>query len=135
MNRVLTLIAVMAVASCATTAVPTDQATPASEVLDPSVMAARENAGKLIIKRDAGFVGSACAIQASVNGRPLANLRQGEAITLYLDAGEYILRASSKGICGGGDAESPLLLRAGEVRTYRISIDQGSSICLGPTAQ
>lgn len=54
--------------------------------------------------------------------------------TAYLDAGEYNVGAFS-GICGVGDAEAQLVLREGEVRTYRISIDQGASVRVGPTAQ
>jgi hypothetical protein len=120
---------------CATTALPTDQSVPTTEVLDRTMTSLREPAGRLIIKRDPGFVGGACAVRASVNGKPLANLRPGEVVTAYLDAGEYILGAASTGICGGGDAEAPLVLKLGETRTYRISIDQGMSIRIGPTAQ
>ena len=136
MNKIaLALLSVALLASCATTAIPTDQARPTSDVLDTTMTTPRDKAAKLIVKRDEGFVGGACAIRTFVNGKPLANLRQGEVVVAYLEPGEYILRAASTGICGGGDAESPLVLKLGEVRTYRISIDQGASIRLGPTSQ
>ena len=121
--------------ACATTAVPTTEAKPTRDVLDAALTIQRDGTGKVLIKRDLGAVGSACAIRVSVNGKPLANLRAGQIVSAHLEPGEYILGASSTGICGGGDAESPLQLSVGEVRTYRVSIDQGASIRLGPTAQ
>jgi hypothetical protein len=121
--------------ACATTAIPTEDAKRTTKVLDTTMTTARVGAGKLIIKRDAGFLGSGCAIRAFANGKPFADLRTEEVVTVYLDPGEYVLRAASTGICGGGDAESALSIQAGATRTYRIGIDQGGSIRLGPTAQ
>ena len=135
MKRLFTLLSTTMLTACATTAIPTEHARPASDVLNDAMTTPRSNTGILIIKRDEGFMGSACAIAAFVDKKPLANLRTGEVVTAYLAPGEYVLRAASTGICGGGDSESPLLIRSGEVRTYRISIDQGSSIRLGPTTQ
>lgn len=135
MRIFLALTAAALLAACATTAIPTEQAMPTSDVLNLRLTAHREGTGKVVIKRDAGAVGSACVIRTLVNGMPLANLRQGQVITAFLDPGEYILGAESTGICGGGDAESPLRISVGETKIYRISIDQGASIRLGPTAQ
>ena len=135
MIRFVLFAAVLLLTACATTPLPTDQSEQTRDVLDVTTTQPRENTGRVFIKRDPGFVGSACAIQVTVNARPLANLRQGQVVTAYLPAGEYILGANSTGLCGGGDAESSLMLKIGETRTYRISIDQGMSIRLGPTAQ
>lgn len=135
MKNLFCLLGFAVLAGCATTAIPTDQSIQATDIADKTMTAPREGAAaRLIIKRDPGFVGSACAIRVSVSRKPLANLRPGEIVTAYLDVGEYIVGATSTGICGGGDAEAPLLLRAGEVRTFRVSIDQGMSIRIGPTA-
>ena len=121
-------------ASCATTPVPTSEAKPASAILNSSMTIPRPMVGQVIIKRDMGVIGSVCAIRASVNGKPLADLRIGEIVVAYLEPGDYVLGASSTGICGGGDAEAGVSVRIGEVRTYRISIDPGASIRIGPTA-
>jgi hypothetical protein len=123
-----------ALAACATSPIPTDQSKPASDVLNASMTMPRANTARVIIKRDPGFGGGACPIKASVGGKPLANLWPGELVIAYLDPGEHMLGAASTGICGGGDAEAAVVLKANDVRTYRISIDQGMSIRLGPTA-
>lgn len=135
MRALISAVFFGALSACATTAIPTSQATPTSDVLDVPRTLQRDGTGKVSVKRDVGSVGSACAIRVLVDGKPLANLRQGQVVTAYLDPGDYILGASSTGICGGGDAESALSLRVGEKKTYRISIDQGASIRIGPTAQ
>ena len=135
MRMVVLAVFVVMLSACATTAVSTSEAIPTRDVLDATLTTQRDGTGKVLIKRDLGTVGSACAIRVSVNGKPLANLRTGQIVIAYVEPGEYILGASSTGICGGGDAESPLRLGIGETKTYRVSIDQGASIRLGPTAQ
>ncbi len=133
--RITLAFTALLLSACATAPHPTDQSEPTRDVLDQAATQPKENTGRVFIKRDSGFVGAACAIMVSVNAKPLASLRQGQVVAAYLPPGEYILGANSTGICGGGDAESPLTLKVGETRTYRISIDQGGSIRLGPTAQ
>lgn len=135
MRTLITAALVVILSACATTAVPTSEAISTRDVLDAELTTQRDGTGRVLIKRDVGSVGSACAIRVSVNGKPLANLRTGQIVTAYIEPGEYILRASSTGICGGGDSEALLRLGIGETRTYRISIDQGASIRIGPTAQ
>ena len=95
---------------------------------------ARNGTGQVFIKRDTGGMGSLCAIRASVNGTPVADLRISEFVVAYLEPGDYMLGASSTSVCGGGDAESSVTVRAGLVRKFRISIDPGTSIRIGPTA-
>lgn len=90
--------------------------------------------GQVNIKRDVGHLGSFCAVRVTVDGKPLAELRTGEYIVAHLPAGEYVIGAQSTGICGGGDAEFPVVVKSSERRAYRVSIDQGGSVRIGPTA-
>lgn len=134
-KELLVIIAASILVGCATTAIPTKEARPTTDILNLDMTTQLPSTATLIIKRDVGSVGSACAIRTFVDGKPLANIRTGQMVTAYLKPGEYVLRASSTGICGGGDAESSVVMRIGDIRVYRISIDQGASIRLGPTSQ
>jgi len=130
----LAIVSAVTLTACATSPVPTDQAKPTQTILDESVTTPKTGAGTLIIKRDAGMVGSACSIRVFVDGLPFAELAAGERVTAYLPPAEYIVGARSTGVCGGGDSEAAVTLKAKQTRVYRVSIDQGMAINIGPTA-
>lgn len=133
--RRFAFVAALAVAGCASTAIPTDQARPTEEILDQVVTKPNAGTSRVQIKRDVGVVGSACGILVLLNGKPLAKLHTGQIVTAYLPPGEYIFGAASTGICGGGDSEVQVRLANDETRTLRVSVDQGTAIRIGPTAQ
>lgn len=132
-GAVVVVVNVMLTA-CATSPQSTAQARPTKNILDSAAITPKDGAARLIVKRDPGFVGSACAIRVLIDGRPLAELAPGEVVTAFLTPSEYIVGAISTGVCGGGDAEASAVLRAGQLKTFRISIDEGMSIRIGPTA-
>lgn len=132
--RMFILLALVVIAGCASTPIPTDQAEPTKDIVDRTVTTPRDGASQVVIKRDSGATGIACSIRISLNGRPVANLRAGQVVTVYLSPAEYIFGAASTGLCGGGDAEVQVQLGRNEMRTLRVSIDQNASIRIGPTA-
>ncbi|WP_218511224.1 DUF2846 domain-containing protein [Variovorax sp. dw_308] len=85
-------------------------------------------------KRDSGLMGGACSQRLYVNGSPIADLRAGQFVVIYLQPGQHIVGARPNGVCGGGDAEAEITVREGQARSYRISSDQGGSLKIQPTA-
>jgi hypothetical protein len=91
------------------------------------------------VTRDVGALMSACYIAVFVDGTVAAKLATGESTTLHLPAGEHIIGAwnTGSGLCGyreGQDRkEQSTVLRAGDTKRFRITVNQGSGIELSPT--
>ncbi|MGF6492081.1 hypothetical protein ABIE56_000234 [Luteibacter sp. 621] len=91
------------------------------------------------VTRDVGALMSACYIAVFVDGMPAAKLATGEAATLHVPAGEHIIGAwnTGSGLCGyreGKDRrEQSTVLRPGDAKRYRVTVNQGSGIELSPT--
>lgn len=137
MQRQLFGVAVaLLVAGCATEPVPTAAATPvpSSRVHSTAYAIKAPNTGTVVVKRDSGLAASACAVGLWVNGSLIAELRTAEMIVLHMPAGDHIAGTRSSGICFSGNSETPLTVKAGDVRTYRISIDTGGTSRLSITA-
>jgi hypothetical protein len=130
------LLLALAVAGCATEPVPTSQAAPVppSRFYAQHLSAKGPNTGAVIIKRDSGLAAAACAVGVYLNGNLVADLRTSEMVLLHLPAGEHIAGTRSSGICFSGNSESQVIVRSGETRTYRISIDTGGTSRISPTA-
>lgn len=80
---------------------------PAQRVINPSLTTrVNEDSGQVIIKRDAGFGGSACLTQIFMDGKILAEIDPSEKFTFYPSTGEHIFSARPKGMCGGGMVET-----------------------------
>ena len=92
------------------------------------------NTGSLIVKRDTGLMGSACAVRLFVNGIPAADLQTSEKVQFFLPAGEYVLGATATGICGGGTTGASVVIVKNRQRVYRISSGQGGDIHIQPSA-
>ncbi|HWR87021.1 MAG TPA: hypothetical protein VN277_01220 [Acidiferrobacterales bacterium] len=140
MNIAILVLVAASLGACATTEIDTNKAAPAAS-LDAAMTTPRQSAAQLIIKRDTGFAGSACGIVVSVDGRPLADLRPGEFAVAYLDAGDYVLRATPSGRRGGCVADPPLVREASVVlkndgkRIYRIRMDENLLLKLEQAAR
>ncbi len=87
----------------------------------------------LTIKRDSGFMGSACAIEVFMDGEAIADLRTSEKVTLYVRPGKHLFGARATGICGGGSADASLVSEAGKPDTLRVSSEQGGDIRIAPS--
>lgn len=121
--------------ACATNPVPTSEAVPvpARRILDPQILAPSPGAGNLVIKRDSGWMGTACTVRLYVGGIPAADLRTSEMIELLLPPGEYHLAAAPRGICRGEMAEARIVIAREHPKTYRIAAGMNGEFRIRPT--
>ena len=134
--HILAIFLMLSLAACATTPVTINQASvvPASRVLAQQLLARTSISGSLIIKRDSGFMGSACTIRVFVDAVPVADLAAGEMIELFVAIGEHNVVATSNGICGGGTREGAVVIMPERQRILRIASGQSGDIFLQPSA-
>jgi hypothetical protein len=134
--RLLALLLVLSLTACATTPLTIDQASPvpSSRILAPQLIGQRTYTGSLVVKRDSGFMGSACTIRVFVDAVPVADLAPSEKIELYVALGEHSVVVSSNGICGGGTAEAAVVIMPERQRILRIASGQSGDIYLQPSA-
>ena len=73
--------------------------------------------------RDKGIFGIACSHEVIINGQKAFAIAAGEAITLSMSAGEYILLMATRlgDPCPNQRQTKEVVVRAGENREYRIS--------------
>jgi type IV pilus biogenesis protein CpaD/CtpE len=134
--RWLALLLYLSFTGCATTPLTVSQASPvpSSRILAPQLIAQQSNTGIVIVKRDSGFMGSACTIRVFVDALPVADLAPSEKIELYLPLGEHSVVATSNGICGGGTSEAAVVVMPERQRILRIASGQSGDIYLQPSA-
>lgn len=129
------IAAIITLSGCATSPTYTDSSpVPSSRITAQSLTQASPGTIAVIIRRDSGFMGSACAQAIAIDGQPVASMRPGEHITLHLPEGSHILRASAGGICGGGTAETEITANRERKRAYRIASGQAGTITIMPTS-
>ncbi len=134
--HLLAILLMLSLTACATTPVTINQASvvPASRVLAQQWLARASSSGSLIIKRDSGFMGSACTVRVFIDAVPVADLAAGEMIELFVALGEHNVVASSNGICGGGTPEAVVVIMPERQRILRIASGQSGDIFLQPSA-
>lgn len=87
------------------------------------------------IIRDKGYVASACAITAYINGKRLAELETSEKVIAYVPPGDVIVGAGfvGKGLCGGSPKkEREFIVKENQPRVLRIFIDQSGNVDILP---
>jgi len=131
---VLLLLSLMA---CATQPISIYQASvvPSSRILAPQLLSQAQYTGTLIIKRDTGFMGSACTIRVFVYTVPVADLAPSEKVELFVPLGEHVVSATQTDtFCGGGTSEAAIVIRPESQRILRIASGQSGDIHLQPSA-
>lgn len=136
MKKVLPLLAILFLAGCATKPVSNEAAQPVPEkqILNRDLLTEKENTGKVIIKRDSGFMGSACFSRVYLDGKEIADLDPAQKIELYPPVGRHIFSAWPKGACGGGMSEQEGMVESGKVIMYRIGYGTNGDYGIYPTA-
>jgi hypothetical protein len=127
----------LSLTACATRPLSVDQAArvPSSRVLAPQWLTQAPYTGSLVVKRDSGFMGSACTVRVFVDTVPVADLAPSETIELFVALGEHVVGAASTGaLCGGGVAEAAVIVYPERQRILRISSGQSGDIHLQPSA-
>ena len=133
--RYLTILLLFPFTACATTPVTINQAAavPASRILAPQLLAQASNTGSLIVKRDSGFMGSACTIRVFVDAVPVADLGPSEKVEVFVALGEHSVVVTSNGICGGGTSETAVVVMPERQRILRVASGQSGDILLQPS--
>ena len=134
--RLLGGLLLLSLTACATTPVTVNQAVavPNSRILASQWLTQAPNTGSLIVKRDGGFMGSACTIRVFVDAVPVADLGPSEKVELFVALGEHSVVATSNGICGGGTSEAAVVIMPERQRILRIASGQSGDIYLQPSA-
>ena len=135
MKRILMVAALagaVMLAGCSTPVTSSDaKPVPAERVFGYQAKPQGVDFGTVVITRDTGFVGGGVAVTVSIDGKQAAALRTGERVTLYVPAGEHILSDSQ---VANTRHDHELIVKAGQVKFYRISVDAASqSTLLTPT--
>jgi hypothetical protein len=137
MRRLSLMLLLLSLTACATTPLPLNQtvAIPESRVLAPQFLSQASNAGSLVLKRDGGFMGSACTIRVFVDAVPVADLKPSERVELFVPLGEHSVVVTATGaICGGGTSEAAVVIMPERQRILRIASGQSGDIFLQPSA-
>lgn len=134
--RFFAVFLTLSLVACATQPVSIHRASavPSSRILAPQWLSQTQYTGSLVIKRDAGFMGSACTIRVFVDAVPVADLAPSEKVELFVPLGEHIVGATSNGICGGGTSEEAVVVRPESQKILRIASGQSGDIYLQPSA-
>ena len=135
--RFFALFLALSLQACATQPITLQQASvvPSSRILAPQWLSQGAYTGSLIIKRDSGFMGSACTIRVFVDAVPVADLAPSEKVELFVALGEHVVGATATGmICGGGASEAAVVIRPENQRILRIASGQSGDIYLQPSA-
>jgi hypothetical protein len=133
--RYLAVFSLLSLAACATTPVTISQAppVPSARILAPQLLAQASNTGSLVVKRDSGFMGSACTIRVFVDAVPVADLAPSEKVEVFVPFGEHSVVVTSNGICGGGTSETAVVIMPERQRILRIASGQSGDIILQPS--
>jgi hypothetical protein len=135
--RFLVLLLVLGLTACATHPVSINQASavPSSRVLAPQWLSQGPYTGSLVVKRDGGFMGSACNVRVFVDAVPVADLAPSEKVELFVALGEHVVGVTSSSVfCGGGAFEAAVVIAPERQKILRIASGQSGDIYLQPSA-
>ena len=137
MRRLAVFVFLPLLTACATTPLTLNQTAvvPDSRILARQFLSQISNSGSLVVKRDSGFMGSACTIRVFVDAVPVADLRPAEKVELFVALGEHsVVATATSGICGGGTSEAAVVIMPERQRILRIASGQSGDIFLQPSA-
>jgi len=134
MKRFCIFCIAAALAACSNTPVPTDQAKEVSGSQLLTTAYSKADTGSVIIKRDAGQMGSLCNLYVFIDGKPLAKLYPEEKVTVHLAPGRHIVSADPRGACPGGMSEQIADVVKETTQVFRGSFTSAGDFNLLPTA-
>jgi len=138
MRAALIILAVTALAGCATSPVPIAQAisAPADRLL--AHQEALPSSGKITLIRDSGFLGSGCYATIFLNGDRAAKLDPKERATFILPPGEWVVGAALEGggLCGASEkrTETETILKQGQEKHFRVFSAPDAGLDVRPTS-
>ena len=99
MRNFFVILTICIFSGCATKPVTSVNAIPVlqAQILDPGLMEKSDTrTERVLLIRDAGFMGSAVEAVVSINRKPIASLNQKEMVVFYLAPGKYMFSVSAK---------------------------------------
>lgn len=135
-ETLIVILFVLLTSGCATTPI---QMSAAKQAPTDRVLAFQTPGGDqtatLTVIRDEGFLGSGCYYAVWVNRILAARLDVAEYARFYVEPGEILLRVGrdpqGKGLCGlepDNWTQRETLLKPGERKSFRLSIDQNGKL-------
>ncbi|WP_110877040.1 hypothetical protein [Franconibacter helveticus] len=136
MKKYFLTLAMVLISGCSTQPVPTNQANhvPPDRIWDKKIVQKMDNAGEILVKRDSGFIGSACLISIYIDGKPVADLNTREKVIFYPGIGRHVLSASPHGWCAGGIVESLAEVEINKPLVFRVGYGANGDFRFSPTA-
>lgn len=141
MRKILTAVALIALAGCSTSQVPADKAlqVPADRVL---AYASKPTTpyGTIVVTRDTGLVGGACYVGVLIDGKFAVRIDTGEIVSLYVPVGEHLVGLvgdeRSGGVCGWGELrkEQSTSVTDGQLKRFRIGGDTNIGLDIRPSS-
>ncbi|MHA6234295.1 hypothetical protein [Pseudomonas fluorescens group sp. PF-69] len=135
MRKAITVMALIALAGCASTAIPVNKAepVPADELYAFQSKPAGES-GKVTVVRDGGMVGSGCDVVVYIDGHKAAKIGTSQRATFYLESGAPSIGVgfAGSGLCVGVAIRTiSATVKPNQESFFRISGDM-SGIYIGP---
>ena len=134
MKKLILVAGMFFFAGCATNPISTEQAkeVPTQRLIDTSFTTQKDGGGQVIIKRDDGLRGSLCTIRAYADSKPIADLKAGEKVTIFLNVGDHVFGAQGIGACYGGLTAQSGKVSEGKALTYRIGLGSVGDFAIYP---
>lgn len=137
MRILIGALAMVALAGCATSPVPFDEARLAPTERITGYQSAVEGGGTIIVTRDSGFIGGGCYATIFLNGKPVAKLNPKEKAIFQVPAGEWLLGAGLDGqaLCGANPErlETDAPIASGQQKKFRVYTSGDGSVGVKPT--
>lgn len=136
MKPLAVILATLTISACSNTPIPTNQAKEVSpqQLMTSAYSSTWGDKGTIIIKRDAGKMGSLCKVYISIDGNSLAKLESEDKVTAQVTPGRHIVSAIPKGACTGGLSEQATTVAKNETQVFRASFASAGDFSLSPTA-
>lgn len=90
---------------------------------------------RVIVKRNTSLAGAMCADRVYADGKPVADIRNGEKVTFSLKQGQHILGVEKVGICPGQLRELTVDLKDGRTRTFLVDVSVHGEYIFQETAR
>ncbi len=96
--------------------------------------------GTIQVTRDTGFVAGGCFVAVHLDGRAVARIDTGEALSLYVPAGEHLIGLGAdergSGLCSwaGPLKEQSATVQPGQVKRFRIGGDTNVGLDIRPSS-
>lgn len=139
MRILLAAVAVVMLAGCATSPVPSDKARPAPSERVSGYQNPVPGGSSLIVTRDTGFTGGGCFATVFLNGAPVAKLDTGEKAIFQVPPGEWLLGTALDGsaLCATNPErmETAVVLKPGQQKKFRVFLPAGGgSLAVQPSS-